>query len=37
MSAFFDSLDFTLSLEEGNALIESQCTKEGLCTRSRFR
>ena len=39
MSAFYNSLDFALSVEvdfllEGNARIESQCTKEGPCTRS---
>ena len=36
MSAFYNSLDFfPLSLKwEGNTLRESQCTKEGPCTRS---
>ena len=35
MSDFCHSLDFALSVE-GNALIESQCTKEGPCTRSKI-
>ena len=38
MGAFYNSLNFTLSLElnlpEGNAHTESECTKEGPCARS---
>ena len=37
MSAFYNSLDFALSAEvEGNGLIESSCTKEGLRPHVKF-